>query len=119
MASRDHNEEQHSGPVAVAVADAAASRVMAEGLRQLKEDVMRVLVAGATGAIGRPLVAALKAHGHDVAALTRDPNNADLLSKLGAQPLVADVLDRDGTTAAILDVRSEVVVDQLTALPRR
>jgi nucleoside-diphosphate-sugar epimerase len=80
---------------------------------------MRVLVAGGTGAIGRPLVAALKAHGHEVAALTRDPKNADLLSSLGAQPLVADVLDRDATAAAVLDVRSEVVIDQLTALPRR
>ena len=80
---------------------------------------MRVLVAGATGAIGRPLVAALNAHGHVVAALTRDPKNADLLSRLGAQPLFADVLDRDATAAAVLDVRSEVVVDQLTALPRR
>jgi 2-alkyl-3-oxoalkanoate reductase len=80
---------------------------------------MRVLVAGATGAIGRPLVAALTAHGHAVAGLTRDPNGADLLSRLGAQPLVADVLDRDATAAAVLDARPDVVVEQLTALPRR
>ena len=79
---------------------------------------MRVLVAGATGAIGRPLVAALNAHGHAVAGLTRDPNNADLLSRLGAQPLLADVLDRDATAAAVLDARPDVVVEQLTALPR-
>ena len=79
---------------------------------------MRVLVAGATGAIGRPLVAALNAHGHAVAGLTRDPKNADLLSRLGAQPLVADVLDRDATAAAVLDARPDVVVEQLTALPR-
>ena len=79
---------------------------------------MRILVAGATGAIGRPLVAALNAHGHAVAGLTRDPNNADLLSRLGAQPLLADVLDRDATAAAVLDARPDVVVEQLTALPR-
>jgi nucleoside-diphosphate-sugar epimerase len=79
---------------------------------------MRVLVAGATGAIGRPLVAALNAHGHAVAGLTRDSNGAALLSRLGAQPLVADVLDRDATAAALLDARPEVVVEQLTALPR-
>jgi 2-alkyl-3-oxoalkanoate reductase len=78
---------------------------------------MRVLVAGATGAIGRPLVAALNACGHSVAALTRDPQNVDLLSTLGARPFVADVLDRDATAAALLDFRCEVVVDQLTALP--
>lgn len=79
---------------------------------------MRVLVAGATGAIGRPLVAALNARGHAVAGLTRDPDNADLLSGLGAQPLLADVLDRDATAAAVLDARPDVVVEQLTALPR-
>jgi nucleoside-diphosphate-sugar epimerase len=79
---------------------------------------MRVLVAGATGAIGRPLVAALSAHGHAVAGLTRDANNTNLLVRLGAQPLVADVLDRDATAAAALDVRPDVVVEQLTALPR-
>ena len=76
---------------------------------------MRVLIAGAAGAIGRPLVAALNAHGHAVAGLTHDPDKADLLSRLGAQPLVADVLDRDATAAAVLDARPHVVVDQLTA----
>jgi nucleoside-diphosphate-sugar epimerase len=78
---------------------------------------MRVLVAGATGVIGRPLVAALNAHGHAVAGLTHHAERAGLLSGLGAQPLVADVLDRDATAAAVLDARPEVVVDQLTALP--
>jgi nucleoside-diphosphate-sugar epimerase len=80
---------------------------------------MRVLVAGATGVIGRPLAAALNANGHAVAGLTRDPERADLLSRLGAQPLVADVLDRDATTAAVLDARPDVVVEQLTALRAR
>ena len=79
---------------------------------------MRVLVAGASGAIGRPLVAALHARGHAVTGLTRDPKNAELVSRLGAQPLVADVLDRDATATAIRDARPDVVVEQLTALPR-
>jgi nucleoside-diphosphate-sugar epimerase len=79
---------------------------------------MRVLIAGASGAIGRPLVAALHAGGHAVAGVTRDPKNADVLSGLGAQPLVADVLDRDATTAVVREARPDVVVEQLTALPR-
>jgi len=78
---------------------------------------MRVLVAGATGAIGRPLVAALAAHGHAVAGLTRDPKGADVLSGLGARPLVADVLDLAATAAAVREARPDVVVEQLTALP--
>ena len=79
---------------------------------------MRVLIAGATGAIGRPLIAALHAHGHVVAGLTRHASKASVISRLGAHPLVADVLDRDETATAVLDAQPDVVVEQLTALPR-
>jgi 2-alkyl-3-oxoalkanoate reductase len=79
---------------------------------------MRVLVAGATGAIGRPLVAALQGRGHTVGGLTRDPEKIDLLVGLGAEPVVADVLDAAATDAAVRMARPDVVVDQLTALPR-
>jgi nucleoside-diphosphate-sugar epimerase len=79
---------------------------------------MRVLVAGATGAIGRPLIAALNAHGHVVTGLTRDHAHADLVSELGAELVVVNVLDRDATDAALSNARPDVVVDQLTALPR-
>ena len=79
---------------------------------------MRVLIAGATGAIGRPLVAALHARGHAVVGLTIDAGAAELLIRLGAQPLIVDVLDSDATTAAVLNSRPEVVVEQLTKLPR-
>jgi nucleoside-diphosphate-sugar epimerase len=72
---------------------------------------MRVLVAGTTGAIGRPLAAALNARGHAVAGLTRDLEGTDLLSRLGSQPFLADVLDRDATTAAVVDARPDVVVE--------
>lgn len=80
---------------------------------------MRVLVAGATGAVGRPLVAALAGRGHEVTGLTRDAGKADALSRLGVRPLVVDVLDGAPTAAAVREARPEVVVDQLTSLPRR
>jgi 2-alkyl-3-oxoalkanoate reductase len=79
---------------------------------------VRVLVAGASGAIGRPLVAALQVRGHTVAGLTRDPDKVGLLAELGAQAVVADVLDAEATAAAVLAARPDVVVEQLTALPR-
>ncbi|MEQ4720326.1 NAD-dependent epimerase/dehydratase family protein [Nonomuraea sp. B19D2] len=50
---------------------------------------MKVLVAGATGAIGRPLVAALREAGQEVLALTRHAH----VSVPGARTVVADVLD--------------------------
>jgi len=47
---------------------------------------MRILIAGATGAIGRPLVRCLKEHRHTVFALTRSPQSARAVGELGAEP---------------------------------
>jgi uncharacterized protein YbjT (DUF2867 family) len=44
---------------------------------------MRIFVAGATGAIGRPLLDQLLARGHDVVALTRSQERAQLLVAQG------------------------------------
>src|SRR6266700_4042237 len=52
---------------------------------------MKVLIAGATGALGIPLVRALKASGHEVIGITRTPGKSSRLEGLGAQPIVADV----------------------------
>jgi 2-alkyl-3-oxoalkanoate reductase len=54
---------------------------------------MRVLVAGATGALGRRLVPLLIAAGHSVAGLTRSPAKFSLLQRMGAEAIVADALD--------------------------
>ncbi|WP_158889473.1 NAD-dependent epimerase/dehydratase family protein [Amycolatopsis anabasis] len=75
---------------------------------------MRVLVAGATGVIGRSLVPLLRARGHRVAALVRDGSAA---GGLGADDVVvADALDGDAVRTAVLAARPEVVVHQLSAL---
>ena len=52
---------------------------------------MRILIAGASGAIGRPLVRRLKANQHEIFALTRAPDPARL-KEIGAEPLIADAL---------------------------
>jgi 2-alkyl-3-oxoalkanoate reductase len=77
---------------------------------------MRVFVAGATGALGRRLVPLLVAGGHRVTAMTRSPGKAAGLRAAGAEPVVADALDRDAVLAAVAEARPEVVVHQLTAL---
>jgi len=74
---------------------------------------MRVFVAGATGVIGTRLVPLLVAAGHEVTGMTRSPAKADLLRQLGAEPLVADVYDRE----ALGRIAADVVVDELTDLP--
>jgi nucleoside-diphosphate-sugar epimerase len=77
---------------------------------------MKVFVAGASGAIGRRLVPMLVEAGHSVVAMTRTPEKADAIRASGAQPAVADALDRAAVVAALRDTSPDVVVHQLTAL---
>ena len=77
---------------------------------------MRVLLAGASGAIGTPLARQLRAAGHHVVGITRSPANAERLRNAGAEPVVADALDRAGLLAAVRGIRADAVVHQLTNL---
>ena len=77
---------------------------------------MKIFLAGASGAIGRPLVRQLREHGHDVVGMTR--SNADALRELGAEPVVADALDSAAVRAAVEQVAPDVVVNELTDLAR-
>jgi 2-alkyl-3-oxoalkanoate reductase len=76
----------------------------------------KVFVAGANGAVGKPLVAQLIAHGYDVAAMTRSPQHSDTLRALAAEPVVADALDRAALIEAVTRAEPEVVIHELTAL---
>ena len=77
---------------------------------------MRVFVAGGTGVIGRSLIPALTAAGHQVTATTRSPAKAGLLMSLGAEPAVADGLDRGATCEAVARARPDVIIHQMTGL---
>jgi 2-alkyl-3-oxoalkanoate reductase len=77
---------------------------------------MRILVAGATGALGRRLVPLLVAGGHQVTAMTRRVGRTMELYAAGAEPVVADALDRDAVLAAVTAARPDAVVHQLTDL---
>lgn len=77
---------------------------------------MKVFVAGATGAIGRPLIPQLVAAGHDVVGMTRSAGKQDLLRSLGARPVVADALDPDQVAQAVASAEPEVIVHELTGL---
>jgi nucleoside-diphosphate-sugar epimerase len=77
---------------------------------------MRVMVAGATGAVGARLIPLLVSAGHEVADLTRSPAKAHAIERAGARTTVADALDPSAVRAAVLDARPEVVVHEMTAL---
>jgi 2-alkyl-3-oxoalkanoate reductase len=77
---------------------------------------MRVFVAGASGAVGKRLVPLLIASGYDVTAMTRSPQKTAALRAAGAEPVVADGLDRTAVMHAVLRAEPEVVIHQMTAL---
>jgi nucleoside-diphosphate-sugar epimerase len=77
---------------------------------------VRVLLAGASGAVGKPLTRQLIAAGHEVVGITRSPATAERLRTAGAQAVVADVMDRDSLLTGVRDVRADAVMHQLTAL---
>ena len=79
---------------------------------------MRVFVAGLSGAIGRRLLPLLREAGHDVTGMTRSAEVAREFEAGGARAAVVDVFDADGLKRAVVEARPEVVMHQLTDLPR-
>ena len=77
---------------------------------------MRVFIAGASGAIGRPLVPKLIAAGHQVTGTTRTPAKAERLRDAGAEPVVVDAYDSAALREAVVAARPDVVMNQLTSL---
>jgi nucleoside-diphosphate-sugar epimerase len=78
---------------------------------------MRILVAGATGVIGRPLVKGLHEAGHEVVGTTRSEERTQAIRELGGEPVVVDARDTDALRRAVIEARPEVVINQLTNLP--
>ena len=76
---------------------------------------MKILVTGATGVLGRPVVRRLVAAGHTVRGLSRSPANAALLRQLGAEPVAADLFDAASLRAALQDC--DAVLHLATKIP--
>jgi nucleoside-diphosphate-sugar epimerase len=79
---------------------------------------MKVLLAGATGTLGIPLVRALVAGGHEVIGLSRTPGKGEKLRALGAEPVIADVMDQKALLNAVDGLEADAVVHQATALKK-
>ena len=78
--------------------------------------VMRVFVAGGSGALGRRLVPQLVARGHQVTATTTSAGKLGLLEQLGADGVVMDGLDAAAVGEAVASARPDAVVNQMTGL---
>ncbi|MEV4672092.1 MULTISPECIES: NAD-dependent epimerase/dehydratase family protein [Actinomadura] len=77
---------------------------------------MKILLAGATGVVGRRLIPLLVQAGHEVAGTTRRSDRAGLLRDLGAAPVVVDMLDGPAVRDAVAAERPDAVIHQLTDL---
>ncbi|HZU77308.1 MAG TPA: NAD(P)-dependent oxidoreductase [Dehalococcoidia bacterium] len=77
---------------------------------------MRVLVVGASGAIGAHLVPQLRARGHEVFGSSRSADRAGRIRALGAEPLVLDALDAQAARTAVAAIRPDAIIYEATAL---
>jgi nucleoside-diphosphate-sugar epimerase len=75
-----------------------------------------VLVAGAAGAVGKRLCPLLTSAGYSVYGTTRHKDTAASLRSAGVAPIIVDAFDAANLTAALADVRPEIVIHQLTDL---
>ncbi|GIH22606.1 dTDP-glucose 4,6-dehydratase [Acrocarpospora phusangensis] len=78
---------------------------------------MRVFLAGASGVIGQRLIPLLVRAGHVVGGMTRSPGKTESLARLGAEPILCDVFDREAVIRAVCDFRPDVILNELTDLP--
>ena len=79
---------------------------------------MRVFVAGASGAIGEPLIAELLKRGHSVVGMTNSETRSKVLEAQGATVAIVDAFDAAAVETALRRSKAEAVIDELTSLPQ-
>ncbi|MGE3809089.1 MAG: NAD-dependent epimerase/dehydratase family protein [Gemmataceae bacterium] len=75
---------------------------------------MNILVAGASGAIGRPLLAELIRQGHAVTGMTHSEAGARIIASVGVAVAQVSAFDAPALERALRESRAEVVIDELT-----
>jgi nucleoside-diphosphate-sugar epimerase len=78
---------------------------------------MNIFVTGATGVLGKPVVRLLIESGHHVYALSRSEENMTTVRQLGAEPISADLFDRDELIKALESTKAEAIVHLATKIP--
>jgi 2-alkyl-3-oxoalkanoate reductase len=79
---------------------------------------MRVFIAGASGAIGAPLVAELLKQRHSVVGMTTSEARARNLERSGAEAIIVNAFDAPALEQALRQSRPDAVIDELTSLPK-
>jgi len=76
---------------------------------------MKVFMTGSTGAIGRHALNAVVKAGHDVFAMVRSDEKAELVKIAGATPIAISLFDEDALSAELIGY--DAVVNLATAIP--
>jgi nucleoside-diphosphate-sugar epimerase len=79
---------------------------------------MKIFIAGASGAIGQPLIAELIQKGHAVTGMSQSEAGAKRLADLGATVAKVNAFDAPAVEKALRDSGAEIVIDELTSLPK-
>lgn len=79
---------------------------------------MKVLIAGATGAIGEPLLSCFEDAGHELFALVRSRKAAGTREATRAHEVVTNALDAASVLEVVQHTRPDVIVNELTSLPK-
>ena len=79
---------------------------------------MKVLIAGATGAIGKPLLSCLADAGHQLFALVRSSKTSSAFEVANVNEVVADALDAAAVSAAVQRIKPDAIINELTSLPK-
>ena len=78
----------------------------------------RIFLAGAAGVVGRRMLPLLRDAGHSVVGTTRSAAKAETLRSFGVEPVLVDVFDAEALWRAVKAARPDVVIHQLTDLPK-
>ncbi|MCZ6776780.1 MAG: NAD(P)-dependent oxidoreductase [Ignavibacteria bacterium] len=80
---------------------------------------MKIFLAGATGVISRRLLPLLIHSGHEVTAMTRSQDHTNQIREYGGKPVVCNVFDKEKLYEAVVAAKPDVLIHQLTNIPRR
>jgi 2-alkyl-3-oxoalkanoate reductase len=78
---------------------------------------MKIFVTGGTGVLGQPTLRLLIARGHQVTALVRSQESAQMVRALGATPVPGDLFDAECIRHAVQNADS--VLHLATAIPKK
>ncbi len=87
------------------------------GISDRKEEAMHIFVTGATGVLGKAVVSRLLADGHAVCALSRSEANTEVLQRLGAKPVPADLFDAQALVQVLAGCQAEAILHLATSIP--